>query len=64
MTDAGAGDARLYVPVVTLSTEGSVKLSKQLGEGFRRPVCWSKYKVIDNSVVEIAAANLLIQTNT
>ena len=50
-------DAKLYVPVFTLSTEDSVKLSEQLDEGFKRPVSWNKYKVIDNSVVGIAATN-------
>ena len=50
-------DARLYVPIVTLSAEGKAKLSKLLGEGFKRPVYWNKYKVIDNKVIEIAAAN-------
>ena len=50
-------DAKLYVPIVTLSAEDNVKLSKLLGEGFKRPVYWNKYKVIDNKVVEIAAAN-------
>ena len=29
-------DARLYVHVVTLSTEDNVKLTKQLNEGFKR----------------------------
>ena len=48
-------DAKL--PVVTLSTEGNAKLTKQLSEGFKRPVYWNKYKVIDNKVVEITAAN-------
>ena len=47
-------DTKLSVPVVTLSTEDNVKLVKQLNE---RPVYWNKYKVIDNKVVEIAAAN-------
>ena len=28
-----------------------------MNEGFKRPVYWNKYKVIDNKVVEIAAAN-------
>ena len=51
-------DAKLYVPVVTLSAEDNVKLVKQLNEGFKRPVYWNKYKVIDNKVVEIAAANV------
>ena len=50
-------DAKIYVPVVTLSAEDNAKLSKLLGEGFRRSVYWDKYKVIDNTVVEIAANN-------
>ena len=50
-------DAKLYVPIVTLSTEDNAKLSKLLGDKFKRPVYWNKYKVIDNKVVEIAAAN-------
>ena len=50
-------DAKLYVPIVTLSTEDNEKLSKLLGDKFKRPVYWNKYKVIDNKVVEIAAAN-------
>ena len=50
-------DAKIYVPVVTLSAEDNVKLVKQLNEGFKRPVYWNKYKIIDNKLVEIAAAN-------
>ena len=50
-------DAKMYVPVVTLSAEDNAKLSKLLGEGFRRSFYWDKYKVIDNAVVEIAANN-------
>ena len=50
-------DAKLYVSVVTLSTEDNVKLVKQLNEGFKRSVYWNKCKVIDNKVVEIAAGN-------
>ena len=50
-------DAKLYVPVVTLSTEDNLKLVKQLNEGFKRSVYWNRYKVIDNKVEEIAAAN-------
>ena len=41
-------DARLYVPFVTLSTENNAKLSKLLGEGFKRPVYWNKFKVTPN----------------
>ena len=50
-------DAKLYLPVVTLSAEDNVKLVKQLNEGFKRPVYWNKYKIVDNKLVEIAAAN-------
>ena len=39
-------DVKLYVPIVTLSTEDSVKLSKPLSEEFKIPVYWNKYKVI------------------
>ena len=50
-------DAKLYVTIVTLSAEGNAKLSKLLGNRFKRAVYWNKYKVIDNKVVEIAANN-------
>ena len=50
-------DAKLYVPIVTLSAEGNVKLSKLLSEGFKRPVYWNKNKVIPNRIVEIVAQN-------
>ena len=39
-------DAKLYVPVVTLSTEENAKLSKLLPERFKRSVYWNEYKVI------------------
>ena len=50
-------DAKLYVPIVTLSAEDNAKLSKLLGEGFKRSVYWNKYKVIDNIEVNINNAN-------
>ena len=50
-------DAKLYVPIVTLSIEDNAKLSKLLGEGFKRSIYWNKYKVIDNRAVDIAANN-------
>ena len=39
-------DAKLYVPIVTLSTEDNAKLSKLLGEGFKRSIYWNKYLTI------------------
>ena len=40
-------DTKLFVPVVTLSTEDTEKLAKELSEGFKRPLYWNKYKTID-----------------
>ena len=50
-------DAKLYVPIVTLSVEDNSKLSKLLNEGFKRPIYWNEYKVTPNKIVEIAAVN-------
>ena len=50
-------DAKLYAPVVTLSAEGNAKLSKLLGEGFKRSVYWNRCKVIDNKEVKTTDAN-------
>ena len=45
-------DAKLYVPVVTLSTEDNVKLSKLLSERFKRPVYWNKYNIIPSKTYD------------
>ena len=37
-------DSKLYVPIATLKTEDSAKLSKLLNEGFVRSIYWNKYK--------------------
>ena len=37
-------DTKLYVPVVTLSTEDDNKLLEQLKTGFKRTIKWNKYK--------------------
>ena len=36
-------DTKHYVPIVTLSVEDNAKLSKLVGEGFKRSVYWNKY---------------------
>ena len=36
-------DTKLYVPVVTLSTQNNAKLLQQLRSGFKRVVMWNKY---------------------
>ena len=51
-------DANLYVQIVILSAEDNVKLSKLLGEVFKRSIYWNKYKVINNTKVEIADENM------
>ena len=35
-------DAKLHVPVVTLSTQDNAKLLRQLKSGFRRTINWNK----------------------
>ena len=36
-------DTKLYVPVVTLSTQDNAKLLQQLKSDFKRVVNWNKY---------------------
>ena len=50
-------DARLYVPIVTLTVEYNFKLSKLLSEAFKRSIYWNEYKVTSNKIIEIAIAN-------
>ena len=45
-------DAKLHVPIVTLSTKDSVNLTKQLSEGFKRSVYWSSYQTKPAKVIE------------
>ena len=37
-------DAKLYVPVVTLSNQDNAKLIEQLKSGFKRTINWNKYQ--------------------
>ena len=37
-------DAKLYVPVITLSAKGNQKLSKRFCKGSERSVYWNEYK--------------------
>ena len=37
-------ETKLYVLIVTLSTEDNVNLTKQLNEGFKRSFYWNEYK--------------------
>ena len=37
-------DTKLYVPVVTLSTQDNTKLLQQLKSGFKRTINWNKHQ--------------------
>ena len=37
-------NTKLYIPIVTLSSRGNVKLVKLLEKGFKRPVYWNEYQ--------------------
>ena len=37
-------DTKIYVPVVTLSTQDNAKLLQQLKSGFKRTINWNKYE--------------------
>ena len=37
-------DTKLYVPVVTLSSENIAKLLEQLKSGFKRTINWNRYQ--------------------
>ena len=45
-------DAKLYAPIVTLSTEDNAELSELLSGWFKRPLCWNKYKVVPNKTYD------------
>ena len=46
-------DAKIYVPIVTLSTEDNAKLSKLSSEGFKRSVYWNNYKIIPGKTYDV-----------
>ena len=37
-------ETKLYVPIVTLSTQDNAKLLQQLKSGFKRTINWNKYE--------------------
>ena len=45
-------DAKLHVPIVTLSTKDSVNLTKQLSKGFKRSVYWNSYQTKPTKAIE------------
>ena len=45
-------DAKLHVPIVTLSTKDSANLEKNLNEGSKRSVYWNNYEAKSPKVIE------------
>ena len=45
-------DAKLHVPIVTLSTKDSTNLRKQLNKGFKRSVYWNSYETKPPKVIK------------
>ena len=63
-TDAGTfeiTDTKLYVPVVTLSTQENTKLLQQLKSGFKRVINWNKYLSKPESFRRNANINYLVE---
>ena len=54
-------DTKLYVPVVTLSTQENTKLLQQLKSGFRRVINWNKYLSKPESFRRNANLNYLVE---
>ena len=55
-------DAKLYVSIVTLSTEDNIKLLQQLESGFKRTISWNKYQPKLTEQPQHRYLNYLIQS--
>ena len=56
-------DTKLYVPVVTLSTQENTKLLQQLKSGFKRVINWNKYLSKPELLRRNPNLNCLIEPN-
>ena len=54
-------ETNLYVPVVTLSTQGNAKLLPQIKSGFKRTISWNKYLPKPELLAKNANLNYLIE---
>ena len=45
-------DAKVHVPIATLSTKDNVNLTEQLRTGFKRSVYWNSYQTTLAKVIE------------
>ena len=53
-------DTKLYVPVVTLSTQDNAKLLQQLKSGFKRTINWNKFQSYPNTYAQKSYLNHLV----
>ena len=69
ITDCNGGgtfaitDTKLYVPVVTLSTQENTKLLQQLKSGFKRVINWNKYLSKPEPFRKNANLSYLVETS-
>ena len=56
-------DTKLYVPVVTLSTQENAKLLRQLKSGFKRVINWNKYLSKPELLAQNPNLNHLVETS-
>ena len=56
-------NTRLYVPVVTLSTQEFAKLLQQLRSGFKRVINWNKYLSKPELLAQNPNLNLLVESS-
>ena len=54
-------DTKLYVPVVTLSTQDNSKLLQQLKSGFKKVISWNKYLSKPELLAQTAQLNHLVE---
>ena len=55
-------DTKLYVPVVTLSTQENAKLLQQLKSGFKRVINWNKYLSKPDLLAQNPNLNYLVES--
>ena len=56
-------DTKLYVPIVTLSTQENAKLFQQLKSGFKRVINWNKYLSKPELLAQNPNLNHLVEPN-
>ena len=55
--------AKLYIPVVTLSTQDNIKLLQQLKSNFKRKINWNKYESSVKTFAKNKYLNYLINSS-